>query len=167
LGNNQIRVLCRAPVAHGGGQNPHDTAFAVRILPRAHDKGRTTHFCSAKTLPCAVGKGNTRHRSLSCATCEHGKEKGLTTVPDETASPALCRAPPTNTHDTKKEKKASRVGACLLQATTTPSLAAGPPFPTPATAPPAHTSRSARSAAASPWQLHQELGRQELGSPRE
>jgi hypothetical protein len=35
----------------------------------------------------------------------HGKAKGLTAVPSETASPALCRAPPTNTHDIEKKRK--------------------------------------------------------------
>jgi hypothetical protein len=35
----------------------------------------------------------------------HGKEKGLTAVADETASPAHCRAPRTNTQGKKNEKK--------------------------------------------------------------
>jgi hypothetical protein len=59
----------------------------------------------------------------------------------------------------KKRKKARQVGARLRQDTTTPSLAAGPLFPTPATPPPPpHAGRTARSAAALPQQLRRELG---------
>jgi hypothetical protein len=134
--------------------------LACGFYPVRMTKGAQCIFARQRPLPCAVGKGNARHRSLSCATCDAWQRKGVDGRPSETASPALCRAPPTNTHDIeKKRKKARQVGACLGQATTTPSLAFGPPFPTPAAplGPPLpHLGSSTRSS-----------GRWELGPPHE
>jgi hypothetical protein len=61
-------------------------------------------------LPCALGKGDARHSSLPCVICDARQRKVLTAVPGETASPALCRAPPTNTHGTEKRKKEKKQG---------------------------------------------------------
>jgi hypothetical protein len=51
-------------------------------------------FLSAKVVPKA-----------SCS-----RQRLLTAVHGETASPALCRAPPTNTHSTEKAKKRKKQG---------------------------------------------------------
>jgi hypothetical protein len=83
--------------------------LACGFYPVRMTKGAQCIFARQRPLPCAVGKGNARHRSLSCATCDAWQRKGVDGRPSETASPALCRAPPTNTHDIeKKEKKQGR-----------------------------------------------------------
>jgi hypothetical protein len=106
-------VLCRVPQAHGRGQNPHGTAFAVRILPGRKTKGAQRIFAQQRPLPCAVGKGNARHRSLSCATCDAWQRKGVDGYPrrDGVTRSLPCAAHKYSQHiKIKKQKKQGRMG---------------------------------------------------------
>jgi hypothetical protein len=142
------------------------TAEAKTRTAQGHTaKGAQRIFARQRPLPCAVGKGNARHRPLSCAKCDARQRIGVDGRPQRdgvTHSLPCATQILTAQKKKKKEKKARQAGARLRQATTTPPPAAGPPFPTPATPPPPHAGRTARSAAASPQQL-----RRELGPPRE
>jgi hypothetical protein len=99
------RGLCRAPRTDGKGRNPHGTTFAVRILLGRTAKGARRIFARQSPLPCALGKGNARHSSLSCAICDARQRKGVDSCSREMASHYLCRGSPRNKHGKEKCKK--------------------------------------------------------------
>jgi hypothetical protein len=108
----RIRALCRAPRAHGRGQNPHGTTFVVRILPGRTAKGARHIFARQRPLPCAVGKGNTRHMSLSCATCDAQQRKGVNGRPqrDGVTRSLSCATHKCSRHRKMKKRKKSKAG---------------------------------------------------------
>jgi hypothetical protein len=65
-------------------------------------------------LPCAVGKGNTRHRSLSCATCDKRQSKGVDGRPRRDG---VGRSLPCATHKYSRHIKMKKEQG---RATTTP-----------------------------------------------
>jgi hypothetical protein len=71
------------PCATGARQRPKSARHSLcrANSARAHSKGCTTHFCPGKDLPCAIGKDNAQHRSLSCATCDARQRKGVDGCP--------------------------------------------------------------------------------------
>jgi hypothetical protein len=158
----RIRALCREPAAHDKDKNTHSTAFAVRILIERTAKGARRIFTRQRTLSCALGKCDARHSSLPCVICDARQRMVLTVVPGEMASPALYRAPPTNTHGTEKRKKRkkSKAGqgppppghyhAVAGRRSSVPHAS-----PTPATPPPPHRRGSSGSSQCRPLQERQ------------